>query len=76
MEADNTAVEEDDSEALSLIPAAEAQQMIQALEIFWMQQANREDQIMRTLQQMKDKIAAIRTRQKVQKDIQSYFDRV
>uniref|UniRef100_M4BMW7 Uncharacterized protein n=1 Tax=Hyaloperonospora arabidopsidis (strain Emoy2) TaxID=559515 RepID=M4BMW7_HYAAE len=39
--------------------------MIQVLEIFWMQQANREDQIMRTLQQMKDKITAIRTRQKV-----------
>ena len=76
MEADNAAVEEDDSEALPPIPAAEAQQMIQALEIFWMQQANREDQIMRTLQQMKDKITAIRTRQKVQKDIQSYFDRV
>ena len=76
MEADNAAVEEDDSEALPPILAAEAQQMIQALEIFWMQQANREDQIMRTLQQMKDKIMAIRTRQKVQKDIQSYFDRV
>ena len=76
MEADNAAVEEDDSEALPPIPAAEAQQMVQVLEIFWMQQANREDQIMRTLQQMKDKITAIRTRQKVQKDIQSYFDRV
>ena len=77
MEADNAAVEEDDSEALPPIPAAEAQQMVQVLEIFWMQQANREDQIMRTLQQMKDKIAAIRTRQKVQKDIQNYFfDRV
>ena len=76
MEADNAAVEEDDSESLPPILAAEAQQMIQALEIFWMQQANREDQIMRTLQQMKDKITAIRTRQKVQKDIQSYFDRV
>uniref|UniRef100_M4C3H4 Uncharacterized protein n=1 Tax=Hyaloperonospora arabidopsidis (strain Emoy2) TaxID=559515 RepID=M4C3H4_HYAAE len=76
MEVDNAAVEEDDSEALPTIPAAEAQQMIQALEIFWMQQENREDQIMRTLQQMKDKITAIRTRQKVQKDIQSYFDRV
>uniref|UniRef100_M4BVB7 Uncharacterized protein n=1 Tax=Hyaloperonospora arabidopsidis (strain Emoy2) TaxID=559515 RepID=M4BVB7_HYAAE len=37
MEADNAAVEEDDSEALPPIPAAEAQQMIQALEIFWMQ---------------------------------------
>jgi hypothetical protein len=61
----------DDSEELPLIPAAEAQRMIQSLETFWLQQSGTEDHFMTTLQRMRDKVRAIWTRQMVQQGIQS-----
>lgn len=55
-EANTTTVDEDDSEALLLILAAEVQRMIQALETFWMQHTDTKDHFIRTLQQTRDKI--------------------
>lgn len=75
VETDNATVDEDDSEELPPIPAAEADRIIHSLETFWMQQADTEDHFMTSLQRMRDKVRAIRTRQVVQKDIQSYFMR-
>jgi hypothetical protein len=45
----------------------------QSIETFWMQQSNTKDYFMTTLQRMRDDVRAIRTRQMVQKGIQSYF---
>jgi hypothetical protein len=72
-DAASATIDEDDSEELPPIPAAEAQRMIQSLETFWMQQSNTKDHFMTTLQRMRDDLRAIRTRQMVQKGIQGYF---
>jgi hypothetical protein len=69
----NATLEEDDSEELPPIPAAEAQRMIQSLETFWLKQSDTEDHFMTTLQRMRDKVRAIWTRQRVQQGNSELF---
>lgn len=65
--------EEDDSFELPQISPAEAQKMLQSLDVFWLQQEEDTQKFMIWLQQMKDRVCALQIKQTVQKDIRDYF---
>ncbi len=65
--------EVDDSQELPVVSAAEASRMVKMLERFWMQQDDSGIPFVATSQKMKDNVNMIRTKQLVQRNINSFF---
>jgi len=68
--------EADDNQELLVMSAAEAYIMVEMLERFWMQQDNLGIPFVATSQKMKDSVSMIRTKQLVQRNIDSFFQRI
>ena len=67
--------DEDDSHGHPEINLVDAHLMLQTLETFWLQQDEDSQGLIRSLQQMKNKINKIRVNQMVQMDIRKFFNR-
>ncbi|KAH9567655.1 hypothetical protein CY35_03G036300 [Sphagnum magellanicum] len=68
--------EADDSQELFVVSATEAYRMVEMLERFWMQQDNSGIPFIAASQKMKDSVSMIRTKQLVQRNIDSFFQRI
>ncbi|KAG5463489.1 MAG: hypothetical protein BJ554DRAFT_6989 [Olpidium bornovanus] len=69
----NPTNDEDDNEEIPRISSKEVQQAIQTLELFWLQQEGDNRTSIIAVQQIKEAVSAIKTRQMVQTNIQSYI---
>jgi hypothetical protein len=58
------------------VSAAEAYKMVEMLERFWMQQDDSGIPFVAASQKMKDNVSMIRTKQLVQRNIDSFFQRI
>jgi hypothetical protein len=65
--------EADDSHELPVVSAVEAYKMVEMLERFWMQQDDSGIPFVAASQKMKDNVSMIRTKQLVQRNIDSFF---
>jgi hypothetical protein len=65
--------EADDSQELPVVRAVEAYKMFEMLERLWMPQDNSNIPFVATSQKMKDSVNMIRTKQLVQRNIDSFF---
>ncbi len=65
--------EVDDSQELPVMSAAKASRMVKMLERFWMQQDDSGIPFVVASQKMKDNVSMIRTKQLVQRNIDSFF---
>jgi len=68
--------EADDNQELFVVSATEAYRMVEMLERFWMQQDNSGIPFIAASQKMKDSVSMIRTKQLVQRNIDSFFQRI
>ncbi len=68
--------EVDDSQELPIVSAVEAYIMVEMLERFWMQQDDLGIPFVAASQKMKDSVSMIRTKQLVQRNIDSFFQRI
>jgi len=68
--------EADDNQELPVMSVAEAYVMVEMLERFWMQQDNLGIPFVAASQKMKDSVSMIRTKQLVQRNIDSFFQRI
>ncbi len=68
--------EADDSQELLVVSAAETYRMVEMLERFWMQQDDSGIPFVAASQKMKDSVSMIRTKQLVQRNIDSFFQRI
>jgi len=68
--------EANDNQELPVVSAAEAYRMVEMLERFWMQQDDSGIPFVVASQKMKDSVSMIRTKQLVQKNIDSFFQRI
>jgi hypothetical protein len=68
--------EADDSQELLVVSATEAYRMVEMLETFWMQQDNSDIPFVVASQKMKDSVSMIRRKQLVQRNIDSFFQRI
>jgi len=66
----------DDSQELPVVSVAEAYIMVEMLERFWMQQDDLGIPFVVASQKMKDSVSMIRTKQLVQRNIDSFFQRI
>jgi hypothetical protein len=68
--------EANDSQELPVVSAAEAYRMVEMLERFWMQQDDSGIPFVATSHKMKDSVNMIKTKQVVQRNIDSFFQRI
>jgi hypothetical protein len=68
--------EADDSQELLVVSAAETYRMVEMLERFWIQQDDSSIPFVAASQKMKDSVSMIRTKQLVQRNIDSFFQRI
>jgi hypothetical protein len=68
--------EADDSQELPVVSVAEAYIMVEMLERFWMQQDDSGIPFVAASQKMKDNVSMIKTKQLVQRNIDSFFQRI
>ncbi|CAI5710276.1 unnamed protein product [Peronospora destructor] len=67
---------EDEQEELPKITVVDAQKAVELLETFWLEQDGDALGFLKSVQQMKDKVGAIRTNLMVQPDLRDFFGRV
>ena len=67
--------EQDDSQELPKIAVLDAQKALELLETLWLQQDSDALGFFKLVQQMEDRVGAIRTIQMVQPDIRDFFKR-
>jgi len=68
--------EANDSHELHVVSVVEAYKMVEMLERFWMQQDDLGIPFVAASQKMKDSVSMIRTKQLVQRNIDSFFQRI
>ncbi len=68
--------EADDSQELLVVSVIEAYIMVEMLERFWMQQDDLGIPFVAASHKMKDNVSMIRTKQLVQRNIDSFFQRI
>jgi hypothetical protein len=68
--------EADDSQELLIVSVAEAYKMVEMLETFWMQQDDSNIPFVAASQKMKDSVNMIMIKKLVQKNIDSFFQRI
>lgn len=68
--------EDDDSQEVPVVTAVEAYKMVESLERFWMQQSDSNISFIASLQKMKDSVSMLRIKQMVQRNIDSFFQRI
>jgi len=69
----NDANEEDDNQEVALVSTKEANNMLQSLETFWLQQDGDNAVFISSLRCMQEKVSMFMTRQMVQKSINDFF---
>ncbi len=68
--------EADDNQELPVVSVVDPYRMVEMLERFWMQQDDLGIPFVATSQNMKDSVSMIRTKQLVQRNIDSFFQRI
>jgi len=68
--------EEDNSQEVALVSTKEANNMLQSLETFWLQQDDDNVVFISSLRCMQEKVSMFMTRQMVQKSINDFFQLV
>ncbi len=68
--------EANDSQELPVVNVVEAYRMVEMLERFWMQQDDSGIPFVAASLKMKDSVSMIRTKQLVQRNIDSFFQRI